>query len=85
MVRPNSLIHVVGAGWLGTELASSLGKFGARVELWARSGHILGKVFGGAVDSIWGEWLEEAGAVSYTHLTLPTILRSCRSRWSPYH
>ena len=25
------------------------------------------------------------GAVSYTHLTLPTILRSCRSRWSPYH
>ena len=25
------------------------------------------------------------GTVSYTHLTLPTILRSCRSRWSPYH
>ena len=25
------------------------------------------------------------GSVSYTHLTLPTILRSCRSRWSPYH
>ena len=23
-------------------------------------------------------------AVSYTHLTLPTICR-CRSRWSPYH
>ena len=26
-----------------------------------------------------------AEPVSYTHLTLPTILRSCRSRWSPYH
>ena len=24
-------------------------------------------------------------AVSYTHLTLPTILGLCRSRWSPYH
>ena len=24
-------------------------------------------------------------AVSYTHLTLPTIIRECRSRWSPYH
>ena len=24
-------------------------------------------------------------AVSYTHLTLPTIVRWCRSRWSPYH
>ena len=23
--------------------------------------------------------------VSYTHLTLPTIVRWCRSRWSPYH
>ena len=27
-----------------------------------------------------GRW-----AVSYTHLTLPTILGLCRSRWSPYH
>ena len=23
--------------------------------------------------------------VSYTHLTLPTTLALCRSRWSPYH
>ena len=29
--------------------------------------------------------LESLLPVSYTHLTLPTILRSCRSRWSPYH
>ena len=26
-----------------------------------------------------------AEAVSYTHLTLPTTLSTCRSRWSPYH
>ena len=26
-----------------------------------------------------------ADAVSYTHLTLPTIRQLCRSRWSPYH
>ena len=26
-----------------------------------------------------------AGSVSYTHLTLPTKLEWCRSRWSPYH
>ena len=24
-------------------------------------------------------------SVSYTHLTLPTTLHECRSRWSPYH
>ena len=23
--------------------------------------------------------------VSYTHLTLPTNMHVCRSRWSPYH
>ena len=23
--------------------------------------------------------------VSYTHLTLPTTIELCRSRWSPYH
>ena len=31
-------------------------------------------------------WLTLAvGPVSYTHLTLPTTLPRCRSRWSPYH
>ena len=29
--------------------------------------------------------MDKPETVSYTHLTLPTILRSCRSRWSPYH
>ena len=27
----------------------------------------------------------DIGAVSYTHLTLPTTRLRCRSRWSPYH
>ena len=27
----------------------------------------------------------EVRTVSYTHLTLPTIVEWCRSRWSPYH
>ena len=31
------------------------------------------------------EYTVWAYAVSYTHLTLPTTLNSCRSRWSPYH
>ena len=29
--------------------------------------------------------MERKGSVSYTHLTLPTKLEWCRSRWSPYH
>ena len=32
----------------------------------------------------WGYAADEA-PVSYTHLTLPTTCRVCRSRWSPYH
>ena len=31
------------------------------------------------------ENLRTVGAVSYTHLTLPTTAYECRSRWSPYH
>ena len=30
-------------------------------------------------------WQDRLWAVSYTHLTLPTIALLCRSRWSPYH
>ena len=29
--------------------------------------------------------LRKRVAVSYTHLTLPTNSKMCRSRWSPYH
>ena len=43
--------------------------------------HKDGKIYGAIIQ---GD-LSYAGAVSYTHLTLPTIQRSCRSRWSPYH
>ena len=32
-----------------------------------------------------GDWKVIGLAVSYTHLTLPTTARRCRSRWSPYH
>ena len=32
-----------------------------------------------------GDWGISEAPVSYTHLTLPTIPRWCRSRWSPYH
>ena len=30
-------------------------------------------------------WPGFTATVSYTHLTLPTTSRRCRSRWSPYH
>ena len=39
--------------------------------------HIVNHIYAGTIQNIL--------PVSYTHLTLPTILRSCRSRWSPYH
>ena len=29
--------------------------------------------------------VQEMETVSYTHLTLPTTVGPCRSRWSPYH
>ena len=38
--------------------------------------------FGVLSSLIHNDWMRP---VSYTHLTLPTIVRWCRSRWSPYH
>ena len=35
------------------------------------------------VDNILEGGVQSAGAVSYTHLTLPTTRQRCRSRWSP--
>ena len=32
-----------------------------------------------------GSQISDISPVSYTHLTLPTIIPECRSRWSPYH
>ena len=43
---------------------------------------------GGLYDKLPFAGLKEGkggGAVSYTHLTLPTTGSLCRSRWSPYH
>ena len=36
-------------------------------------------------ESYFTPFLNAFPPVSYTHLTLPTIIRECRSRWSPYH
>ena len=36
------------------------------------------------LDDVEVEDIELYKAVSYTHLTLPTTLSTCRSRWSPY-
>ena len=46
----------------------------------------LSKIIGGDSDKNNVEsLLPDVKAVSYTHLTLPTTARRCRSRWSPYH
>ena len=37
------------------------------------------------INSNVGEMQHTPIPVSYTHLTLPTTLHECRSRWSPYH
>ena len=37
------------------------------------------------IKKMWTRSSDHPNAVSYTHLTLPTIGMLCRSRWSPYH
>ena len=40
-----------------------------------------------STNGVYNVTANEAGQapVSYTHLTLPTNVQQCRSRWSPYH
>ena len=56
-------------------------RHGAAVALYRR---LLQPIPDNATDH-WARLADQAVAVSYTHLTLPTIALLCRSRWSPYH
>ncbi|VDG76074.1 Benzene 1,2-dioxygenase system ferredoxin--NAD(+) reductase subunit [Actinobaculum suis] len=62
-ITPQSVVHIAGSGWLGTELAATIAAFGAHVELWGRSGHFLGANLGAQVDELWQGWCARAGVV----------------------
>lgn len=68
LARPGSRVDIVGAGWIGTELASVLAAQ-CDVHLWEASEHILGRNFAGAVTDIWKQWLGQAGV--HLHLLQP--------------
>ena len=51
-----------------------------QIEGWISDGALPHLLFSGAPGTG-----KTTLAVSYTHLTLPTIWRVCRSRWSQYH
>ena len=59
-LAPGVRLDIVGAGWVGTELASVASAV-CEVHLWESSLHILGRTFGGAVDDLWSDWLDDAG------------------------
>ena len=68
-------------------LFNAMGQFfnGGRVlDLYAGSGALGLEAVSRGYDSAVFVDINYA-AVSYTHLTLPTIHVECRSRWSPYH
>ncbi|MFT0846595.1 FAD/NAD(P)-binding oxidoreductase [Actinomycetaceae bacterium L2_0104] len=60
-ITPGSSVHIVGAGWIGTEIASAASERGARVRVWEASEHFLNRTFHGTVDSVWGQWFDDAG------------------------
>ena len=64
-------------GAAGMVLALSIAEFGLAPWLAVIVAFIFALIIGA-----FNGWLV---TVSYTHLTLPTTCRVCRSRWSPYH
>ena len=76
-----------GQYWLGFEPPALLAELNVKGEATVHNieglngrTEILRVLYG--VGGLVGVWLHP---VSYTHLTLPTTLCMCRSRWSPYH
>ena len=59
-LTPGRTLHVVGAGWVGTEIASAAAGR-CKVHVWEATGNILGRTFGAAVTPLWAEWMNDAG------------------------
>ena len=60
-ILPGCEVHIVGAGWIGTEIAYAAAERGARVKVWEASPHFLNRTFGGSIDKMWGLWFRDAG------------------------
>ena len=82
LALPLAGAFAVGAGAPLLIHARELAGYGAPLALLLATGVLLSFVFV-AIAFLFAIGFDEK-AVSYTHLTLPTIER-CRSRWSPYH
>ena len=54
------------------------------VRIYTNAEELVGKPFRD-LGEVSGDSCQASNPVSYTHLTLPTTLHECRSRWSPYH
>ena len=88
----DALAGAAGMSYVRVPVAGSAGLTRENVERFAevltpgsvvhcKSGNRVGAIF-----ALMAAWVDGCSvAVSYTHLTLPTTLNSCRSRWSPYH
>lgn len=63
-------VDIVGAGWVGTELASIASDI-CEVHLWESSPHVLGRTFDGAVDDLWISWIADAGVILHLGQTWP--------------
>ena len=66
-------------------LESAILRFLERDDISIGSDNIVITSGGQSALDIIGRLFLDPGAVSYTHLTLPTNVSMCRSRWSPYH
>ena len=65
--------------WLGNKPMTKAQAAAFLGNAWAESEYDPGRIQGQE------SYAKSSKTVSYTHLTLPTIHGSCRSRWSTYH
>ena len=73
-LRPAGTVSATGA----SNLSDLEDKLAEKAREQGAKGYVINSA--GGNDQMFG-----TATVSYTHLTLPTTLHECRSRWSPYH
>jgi NADPH-dependent 2,4-dienoyl-CoA reductase/sulfur reductase-like enzyme len=73
LLRPGLRLAIIGAGWIGAELATAAATAGASVTVVEAAPTPLSAIFGPEIGSVFGSWYAEAGVTLRTGAAVSSI------------
>jgi NADPH-dependent 2,4-dienoyl-CoA reductase/sulfur reductase-like enzyme len=73
LLRPGLRLAIIGAGWIGAELATAAATAGASVTVVEAAPTPLAAIFGPEIGSVFGSWYAEAGVTLRTGAAVSSI------------